>query len=150
MVSSYEIRKHINNFKEYEIIDIIKELKESFIMFNNANIQLKKAINNMYTKDSMKAYNEYRMIKNYYNKSIINCNLIAKKFYKITKQNKIINNLYNKNNKFNKFIELILDPLIKKDNNFVRNNLKIDNKKIIFKEDELYKQFNYYKNKKLT
>jgi hypothetical protein len=150
MVSSYEIRKHINNFKEYEIIDIIKELKESFIMFNNANIQLKKAINNMYTKDSMKAYNEYRMIKNYYNKSIINCNLIAKKFYKITKQNKMINNLYIKNNKFNKFIELILDPLIKKDNNFVRNNLKIDNKKIIFKEDELYKQFNYYKNKILT
>ena len=91
MVSSYEIRKHINNFKEYELIDIIKEIKESFIMFNIANIKLKKAINNMYTKDSMKAYNEYRMIKNYYNKSIINCNLIAKKFYKITKQNKIIN-----------------------------------------------------------
>ena len=117
MVSSYEIRKHINNFKEYELIDIIKELKESFIMFNIANIKLKKAINNMYTKDSMKAYNEYRMIKNYYNKSIINCNLIAKKFFKITKQNKMINNLYIKNNKFNKFIELILDPLIKKDNN---------------------------------
>jgi hypothetical protein len=147
MVSSYEIRKHLNNFKEYELIDIIKELKESFIMFNNTNIQLKKAINNMNTKDSMKAYNEYRMIKNYYNKSIINCNLIAKKFFKITKQNKMINNLYIKNNKFNKFIELILDPLIKKDNNFVRNNIKIDNKKIIFKEDDLYKQFNYYKNK---
>jgi len=147
MVSSYEIRKHINNFKEYELIDIIKEIKESFIMFNIANIKLKKAINNMYTKDSMKAYNEYRMIKNYYNKSIINCNLIAKKFFKITKQNKMINNLYINNNKFNKFIELILDPLIKKDNNFVKNNLKIDNKKLIFKEDELYKQFNYYKNK---
>jgi hypothetical protein len=146
MVSSYEIIKNINNFKEYELINIIKELKESFIMFNNANIKLKKAINNMYTKDSMKAYNEYRMIKNYYNKSIINCNLIAKKFLKITKQNKMINNLYN-NNKFNKFIELILDPLIKKDINFVRNNIKIDNKKIFFKEDELYKQFNYYKNK---
>jgi len=150
MVSSYEIRKHINNFKEYELIDIIKEIKESFIMFNIANIKLKKAINNMYTKDSMKAYNEYRMIKNYYNKSIINCNLIAKKFFKITKQNKMINNLYINNNKFNKFIELILDPLIKKDNNFVKNNLKIDNKKIIFKEDELYKQFKYYKNKILT
>lgn len=134
-----ENKKHL-----FTINMILKELETSFNLVMNANIKLRIA-EKLYTK----SLNEYRIIKNYYNRKIQENILLINSFHNLLKKYKFNKpilelNLELKNIKFKKFIEIILNPLIKKDIYFIMNVIDTINKKNIYTE-KIIKLLTYYK-----
>lgn len=104
---------------------IIKELEKSFTLLINTNIKLRIAENM-----SDKKINDYRIIKNYYNRKVQENILLINTFHYLLKTNKFNNSLLeSKNIKFRKFIEIILNPLIKKDTYFIMDTIDTISKK---------------------
>jgi hypothetical protein len=129
-----------NKIKLFTLNMIIKELENSFNLLINTNIKLRIA-EYIYNKK----FNEYRIIKNYYNRKVQENILLINTFHYLLKTNKFNDSiLESKNIKFRKFIEIILNPLIKKNTYFIMDTIDTLNKKST-NNDRLIKLLTYYK-----
>jgi hypothetical protein len=114
-----------NKIKLFTLTMIMKELENSFNLLINTNIKLRIA-EYIYHKK----FNEYRIIKNYYNRKIQENILLINTFHYLLKTNKFNDSiLESKNIKFRKFIEIILNPLTKKTTYSIMDTIDTLNKK---------------------
>jgi hypothetical protein len=129
-----------NKIKLFTLTMIINELENSFNLLKKTNIKLRIA---EYIYD--KKFNEYRIIKNYYNRQVQKNILLINTFHYLLKTNKFNNSiLESKNIKFRKFIEIILNPLIKKDTYSIMDTIDTLNKECD-NNDRLIKLLTYYR-----